>query len=365
MLRFLNFFYFPFIGFLAFLQLAVGVGCIVAACVGGFETAAVVCLWILGIFFLILFGTFLTPMYYFFTWEAPPEWRLDMKVSREEAPVLYDLMDDVARRCDLPIADQIHLSPLTDAAVYQTKKGRQVLLIGALTVASFPPEVVAAIMAHELAHIEGGDTEALRNMMLTRRLMAITGAYYRINPQGFLHPFVWLVFLYQFVFDVVFARTSRRWEYAADQAGRRQAGESDTAVGLFYVHVTPLIEGCSLNDLLKSLARTQSFHVKAFTEQVSNVRAASKKDWKRAMRSCLFHGTRLFDDHPCLKSRLRALDVDPEDALDWALNMNGDPLSYQIRGWQELEKKLTIRVLAPYIDAIEVKKDIAAIFKAS
>jgi len=365
MLRFLNFFYFPFITFLAVLQLALGVGCIVAACIGGFETAGVVVFWIFGVFYLILFGTFLTPMYYFLTWEAPPEWRMDLKVTREEAPALYDLMDDVARRCDLPIADQIHLSPVTDAAVYQTKKGRQVLLIGALTVASFPAEVVAAIMAHELAHIEGGDTEALRNMLLTRRLMAITGAYYRVNPQGFLHPFVWAVFAYQLIFDIVFARTSRRWEYAADQASRRQAGERDTALGLFYVHVTPLIDGCSLNDLLQTLARTQSFQVKAFTEQVSIVRAASKKNWKKAMKTCLFHGTGMFDDHPCLKSRLRAIDVDPEEALDWAMNMAGDPLSYQIKGWHELEKKLTIRVLAPYLESIEVKKDIAAIIKAS
>src|SRR5437016_4334643 len=104
MLRFLNSFYFPFIGFLAILQLGLAAGCIVAACVGHYETAAApVFLWIVGIFFLILFGAFLTPMYYFLTWEPQPEWRMDLKVSRDEAPVLCDLMDDVAQRCDLPV----------------------------------------------------------------------------------------------------------------------------------------------------------------------------------------------------------------------------------------------------------------------
>src|SRR5262245_48646449 len=365
MLRFLNTLYFPFIGFLALLQLGIGLGCIISACALTFESVGVpVLLWIIGIFFLILFGCFLTPMYYFITWEAEPEWQMELKVSRDEAPALYDLMNSVAKRCDLPVADEIRLSALTDAAVYQTKKGRQVLLVGALTVASFPAEVVAAIMAHELAHIESGDTAALRKMMLTRRLMGVTRGYYRFHPQGFLHPFVWLVFAYQLVFDLVFARTSRRWEYAADQASRRQAGERDTAIGLFYVHVTPRIEGCGMNDLLQSLARTQNYQIQAFTKQVSIVRSASKGGWKRAMRDCLFDGTRLLDDHPCLKARLRALRVDPEDALSWALKMSGEPMSSQIRGWHELEKKLTIRVLVPYIEAIEVKKDMAAIMKA-
>lgn len=199
---------------------------------------------------------------------------------------------------------------------------------------------------------------------MASRSAAITRAYYKVHLHGFLHPFVWLIFLYQFIFDAVFASTSRKWEYAADQASRQQAGERDTAMGLFCVHVTPRIDGCGLNDLLQSLARTQSLQVQAFTEQVSIVRAASKKDWKRAMRNCLFHGTGLMDDHPCLKSRLKALRVDPEDALAWALKMSGEPMCRQIRGWHELEKKLTIRVLVPYIEAIEAKKELAAIIKA-
>src|SRR5262245_23920134 len=180
MLRLLNMMYFPYIGFLSLTQLGIGLGCIIAACVGSFETAAIpVALWIVGIFFLVLFGCFLAPMYHFITWEPEPEWQMDVKVSREEAPALYELMDSVAERCKLPVADEIRLSPMTDAAVYQTKKGRQVLLVGALTVASFPAEVVAAIMAHELAHIKSGDTANLRKMMLTRRHMAISRNYYR------------------------------------------------------------------------------------------------------------------------------------------------------------------------------------------
>jgi Zn-dependent protease with chaperone function len=362
-LSFLNRAYAPFVGFLAFVQLGAAITFMVAGSSGDFDTGIRVLFWILGILCLLLFGWFLVPMYHFFTWHPEPEWIMDLKVSREEIPALYALMDEVAQRCDLPVADEIRLSPLTEAAVYQTKKGRQVLLMGALTVASFPREVVAAILAHELAHIESGDTAMLRDMLRTRQMMAIQRFYYMTHPEGFLHPFVWLVFLYQLVFSAVFAATSRRWEYAADQAGKRQSGEEDTALALFYVHVTPHIEGVSFHELLQSLARTQDYTAAAFTRQVHEVRAARKKEWKQAMREAMWHRSGLFGDHPSLSARLKALDVHPDDAFDWALKLTGKPLSADIPTWPALEKKLTVRVLVPYIDAIESKKDAAAIYK--
>jgi Zn-dependent protease with chaperone function len=184
-LAFLNLAYAPFIGFLALVQLGAAIAFMVAGSLGEFETGVAVLFWVLGILCFLLFCWFLVPMYHFFTWHPEPEWIMDLKVSREEAPPLYALMDDVAKRCALPAADEIRLSALTDAAVYQTKKGRQVLLMGALTVASFPKEVVAAIMAHELAHIQAGDTAMLRDMLRTRQMMAITRHYYMTHPEGF------------------------------------------------------------------------------------------------------------------------------------------------------------------------------------
>jgi hypothetical protein len=135
-------------------------------------------------------------------------------------------------------------------------------------------------------------------------------------------------------------------------------------LALFYVHVTPHIEGVSFPDLLQSLARTQSYTTAAFTKQVHDVRAARKKEWKRAMRDAMWEGPGLFGDHPSLAQRLKALDVHPDDALEWAMELTGEPMSDQIRGWGALEKKLTVRVLMPYINAIESKKEAAKVIKA-
>jgi Zn-dependent protease with chaperone function len=364
LLSFLNVAYAPFIAFLAFVQLALAITLMVAGTIGDFSTGVCVMFWFFGLGLFALFCWFCVPMYYLFTWHPEPEWKLDLKVSREEVPALYELMETVAKRSNLPVADEIRLSGFCDAAVYETKKGRQVLLVGALTVASFPKEIVGAIMAHELAHIAAGDTAMLRDMVYTVRMMIIQRIYYMTHPDGFLHPFVWLVILYQIVFEAVYAAASRRWEYDADQASKRQAGDADTAIGLLCVHVTPHIKGVSFDDLLKSLARTGSYTTAAFTEQVKTVRAAQKKDWKRALKLALNEGPGIFGDHSSLSSRLKALDVHPDDALDWALTPNGTPMSGEIRGWPALEKKLTVRVLVPYIDAIEAKKDAAQVIKA-
>jgi hypothetical protein len=43
--------------------------------------------------------------------------------------------------------------------------------------------------------------------------------------------------------------------------------------------------------------------------------------------------------------------------------MQGEPMAREIRAWPELEKRLTVRVLAPYIKAIEDKREIAAVMK--
>src|SRR5439155_9703573 len=116
----------------------------------------------------VLFCWFLAPMVHFLTWQPDPQWIMELKVSREEVPEIYEMADAVAERCRLPPPDEIRLSPTTDAGAFQTKGLRQVLVLGAVTIASFPPNVVQAIIAHELSHIGLGDTAKLREMHRSR-----------------------------------------------------------------------------------------------------------------------------------------------------------------------------------------------------
>src|SRR4029450_1760825 len=99
MLRILNSLYFPFVGFLALLQLGIALGCIISACVVQFDSAAgPVALWIFGIGFFALFCAFLAPMYYFIPWTPEPEWQMDLKGLRREAPAPKAVEDDAAGR---------------------------------------------------------------------------------------------------------------------------------------------------------------------------------------------------------------------------------------------------------------------------
>src|SRR5687768_16507113 len=93
LLCFLHLAYFPFVGFLGFLQIALA---------GFFLTAGIltdsglfVVYFFLALVFFLLFCWYLVPMYFFFTWQPDPKWIMELKVSREDVPELYDMMDEV------------------------------------------------------------------------------------------------------------------------------------------------------------------------------------------------------------------------------------------------------------------------------
>lgn len=397
-LSFLNLAYFPFIGFLGFLQFSLAVFFLAAAILSASELSVFYAF--LAVVFFVLFSWYLLPMYYFFTSKPDPQWIMEVKITRDDVPELYEIVDEVAKRCRLPRADEIRLSPTTEAAAYQTKKGRNVLLLGALTIASFPVNIVEAIIAHELSHMGLGDTAMLREMRTTRMMMIYTRHHLLFEPwfdisfDGFieaipilrwqlgmralvwgirqffaalryLHPFLWATFFYQWIFNIAFAAASREQEYEADQASVDQSGAKDTATALFYVHVTPLIPEISFHDMMMAIAKTRDFEKRAFTSQVREIRRASKSDWKKAMRRALKQTTRLFDDHPSLVDRLKAIGVEPDEAFAWAWQMEGEPTSELVDTWDELERKLTIRLVAPYLAAIESKHELAALMSRS
>src|SRR6476660_1410039 len=107
LLAFLNVAYFPFVGFLAFLQLALAVFFLAAAILSGGSGLFI----FVAIVFFVLFCWFLEPLYYFLTWQPDPQWIMELKVSREEVPEIYEMADAVAERCRLPRPDEIRLSP--------------------------------------------------------------------------------------------------------------------------------------------------------------------------------------------------------------------------------------------------------------
>src|SRR5580765_3441650 len=76
----------------------------------------------------------------------------DLKVK------LHEFAVEIARRWDMPRPDEVRLSAISDAHVYETKKGKRILVLGGLPIAALSQNALGAIIAHELAHFEAGDT---------------------------------------------------------------------------------------------------------------------------------------------------------------------------------------------------------------
>ncbi len=82
-----------------------------------------------------------------------------VRISRENAPSLYRLVDRLARRMNVPGVDLIRISADMNAAVHQRPArgswGRMhtTLIVGLPLVHSVSPRQLAAILAHEMGHL--------------------------------------------------------------------------------------------------------------------------------------------------------------------------------------------------------------------
>src|SRR5262249_52245339 len=115
----------------------------------------------------------------------------EMKLEAEHKVKLREFVIDIARRWDTPRPDDIRLSALSAAHVYETKKGKRILVIGGMAMAALSREALGAVLAHELTHFEGGDTAFPWENLLGFTMMARMGEAFRKNLLHLLDPAVW------------------------------------------------------------------------------------------------------------------------------------------------------------------------------
>src|SRR5262249_34216055 len=82
----------------------------------------------------------------------------EMQLEPERKVKLREFIVDIGRRWNMPRPDDICLSAESAAHVYESKKGKRTLVIGGMAIAALSREALAAVIAHELTHFEGGDT---------------------------------------------------------------------------------------------------------------------------------------------------------------------------------------------------------------
>jgi heat shock protein HtpX len=145
------------------------------------------------------------------------------EVDDRNAPQLVGLVRDLARRADLPMP-KVYLIDSPHPNAFATGRNPQNAAVAATTglLGILDTQEVAAVMAHELAHVKNRDT-LIMTMTATIAgaisMLANFALFFRGGNRGNMVATLAAVFIAPFAAMIVQMAISRTREYSADRAG--------------------------------------------------------------------------------------------------------------------------------------------------
>jgi Zn-dependent protease with chaperone function len=273
---------------------------------------------------------------------------IELWLPRRKFAEFHAWVGEVARQRRLRPPHRIRLAAEGSAWVYESEEDEEVLVLGASIVATCSRLALAGVVAHELGHFTAGDTRLRRRAHRRSLLMDLLDHEFSVRQGARLNPIVWIVEGYHLAFRLLRAADSRRGELAEDRQSVQQAGRDVAAAALIRVYVTDRLPYVRLSSVAESCVATNDPLDRLFTEHADRLRRVRHSDWEDACRKELEETTGLFDSHPSLRERLRAMGVSPRKALKLALDQIGPPAHDLIPGWEGIERELTERLIAVY-----------------
>ena len=276
---------------------------------------------------------------------------LELKLPRKNHGIIYAWVDEIAEVNDLIAPDEIRLGADALAHVYESAKGKNVLVLGGMAVGTFTKSALGGIVAHELAHFTHGDTALARSA--SRRVTLMNALEQEVNNErvGLFNPTVWLILAYHRFFALAYAQYSREQEYAADEWEVAHAGKEIAAATLIHLHVTNRMPWVRLSSVVETaIAMGQPVQKDVFAEQARRAKSAPPDEWERMLKKELDEPTKSFDSHPALSDRLDAIGVSPKKALALALSVEGEPATKLFPAWSSIQQDLSERLTYQPVD---------------
>jgi Zn-dependent protease with chaperone function len=293
------------------------------------------------------------------------EWEVELPDQWQEG--LAELVDQIATDRDLNPPDVLRLHAVEVAHVYQDRRGRDVLVIGGVTVAACTRRALAGIIAHELGHLTAGDTALSKVAARWHQVMGQLERQFWRRSWAKWNPLVWMIRGYHAVYALVWFANQRRQEYAADGHQVRTVGKEKAAAALVLVTLLQDMEWAELGSVAEACVEMNQPMEQIFAEQVRRVRVANPADWEETLRKALKPRTGWYDSHPCLSERLKALGMSPKKSLRAALDLmdpSGEPATSLFANWPVVEKFLTERILEIVRDNYLARQECEAIIEA-
>ncbi len=245
-------------------------------------------------------------------------------VTPAEAPGLWTYLRAVAERQGAGVPDNVVLGLtqgffVTSSHVLVAPEARELagrtLYLPATLMSLLSPAEIAAIIAHELAHFTGEDTQYSQHFLplyasMSRSLRAVTsGRQTGTGLDAVFQPAAILALHVLDTFSRVVSHWSRLREFEADRASLRVGRAQDAATALLRTGMAAGLVGATLQDVYGRPSRAGDDIVGAIAARAG---AVGFSDAQRHLEDRQPHPT---DTHPPTRQRIEALGVAVDDAL--------------------------------------------------
>jgi Zn-dependent protease with chaperone function len=249
--------------------------------------------------------------------QQPPD---GLRITREEAPRLFDLIDKVRKRCGARAPDVVLLDGEMNAAIVQLPRlgllgwHRNTLILGLPLLMALDVKQLAAVVAHEFGHLHGAHGKLGAWVYRTRRSWWRLAESRERSRFGASIADSALAVFFRYFFPRFNARAfvlSRQQEYEADRMAHKVAGAKAGADGLMSIGVQArFLDEMFWPDVFKQAALSPEPKVKPYgAMRVQLRRALSQPQAEGWLREALKRLADAEDTHPSLRDRLAFAEV--------------------------------------------------------
>ena len=234
-------------------------------------------------------------------------------LSREEAPRLHDLVEEVRRVAGIGPVGEIRLLGHPNVGVTQVFRGGilytrpvKILVLGLPYLRALTVPELESILLHEFGHFLGRDVHRGERMaVIEARLGNLRAAFDRTGPLRWGNPVYLWVRLYGWAFAVATTSIRRRQELQADSLAAETCGP--------LAYARALLKGASLRRLFFRVSARRIMAAagesgqpprNVFLEFRRGIRAMSPDDRRRALREAREAPESPHSTHPPLAERL-------------------------------------------------------------
>lgn len=239
-------------------------------------------------------------------------------LQQDEAPKLFEMIDNLRNRMNTPQIDAIVLDSEFNASVAQISaygmigKKRNVLVIGIPLLTALSQQQFTAVLAHELAHISNSDTAL--GAKIYRLRMSWGRLLHSLEENEQFGTFIFRKFFQWFYprFDAYTFAMARQEEYDADRSAASVTSQRAMGEALVVTSVAaPYYYRDFYSELFEEYAKTNSVPqpYSNFTEKFQSL---SHQKASQYFSEQLEEESYMTDTHPCLKDRLAALGAEAE-----------------------------------------------------